>query len=1058
MLHFFGSTKFLSLAIGALSCGLCHGIDRDRNGLDDKWQQLQGISEPSGDFDGDGITNYAEYRFGTDPKNAQSKIGLSVSRAANGSKTIAWTGQLHKRYLVQYSEDMVNWYSFSGVLDGTGSSQSVQDANNWPSKRFYRLAAQESLDSDGDGVDDWLEMNVYASDRLDALDWLGDTDKDRVPDIYEETKGTDKNDPNSTPAADLFVNPLTGNSSWTDNIHATIQEAINAAPSTDANGDRRRIISVKPGTYLENLYIPDAKKVILLAESAAEETIIHSPNFNPLQLYSSGCVLDGFVFSRKGSPTASYTCVYFYVHSAYASSILSNCIIREGYAGSGGGIYIGQGNLIAEHCTIANNQASAEASAVYIGNSSKLTLRNSIIWGNFGSAPQAIKRATGTSQISVTNSWIQGGEQGGIASDPLISLTGHLTATSPARNISPAITALKKDIHGELRDTLPDAGADEFASSDGDSLPDFWETQFFGNLTQGDGGDSDNDGLGNLAEFAVHFTKPNVADTDDDGLHDGAEITAGTKPLIPDTDGDGMFDGYELHADNVLNPLIDDSLEDKDGDRVPNIFEFMRGRTRANDPSSKPTTTYLVNPATGGNSSTDNIHPTIQAAIAAASQPVYNSTTQQNEYPGRYAVIEVAAGTYPEQVNLTTVPVLLVGELGAASGPVMLTGSSAFDSSTLNISTASVVDGFVITHSAGRKGLGVQVSQASATDSKRRRLVNCIIRGNDNSNSYGGAINQSNSLLDLVHCTITGNQSNHSARGIYSAGGKLSLINSIVWGNSGTATAEIYKYTTDPISVVSSIIASGEHGGIDIDPALHQYGWLKSTSTAIKRSGVVLVEASRFDIHGEVRDNNPDIGADEFFSIDSDSLPDFWERQYFGNLTKGDQDDNDAPAGDGLTNYYEYRFGFNPLLPLSTGNAVSDFYEAVFLRKNEANYPQEWRSDEDLDGLTAGEELFYGSDPQLLDSNGDGIVDLMAVFLGISPSSTDTDGDGVSNALETANGTNLIVADTDGDAVADNLDAYPLDPERSTFTPGSAGDGVAPTITLLEPFGAVLVP
>jgi len=299
--------------------------------------------------------------------------------------------------------------------------------------------------------------------------------------------------------------------------------------------------------------------------------------------------------------------VYFYVHTAYASSILSNCIIREGSANSGGGLLIQGGNLIAEHCTIANNQASADASAVYIGNSSKLTLRNSIIWGNFGSAPLAIKRVSGTSQISVTNSWIQGGEQGGMASDPLISLTGHLTANSPARNISPAITALKKDIHGELRDALPDAGADEFASSDGDSLPDFWE------------------------------------------------------------------------------------------------------------------------------------------------------------------------------------------------------------------------------------------------------------------------------------------------------------------------------------------------------------------------------------------------------------------QQYFGNLTQGEQDDSDAPAGDGLTNYYEYRFGFNPLLPLSPGNAVSDFYEAVFLRKNEANYPQEWTTDTDQDGLTAGEELFYGSNPQLLDSNGDGLGDGLALHLNLSLTSTDTDGDGVSNADEQTNGTNPLL-------------------------------------------------
>jgi len=65
--------------ITVLSCGLCHGIDRNGDGLDDQWQQLHGISDANGDFDQDGLSNFAEYRFGTDPKNAQSKLG-STSR------------------------------------------------------------------------------------------------------------------------------------------------------------------------------------------------------------------------------------------------------------------------------------------------------------------------------------------------------------------------------------------------------------------------------------------------------------------------------------------------------------------------------------------------------------------------------------------------------------------------------------------------------------------------------------------------------------------------------------------------------------------------------------------------------------------------------------------------------------------------------------------------------------------------------------------------------------------------------------------------------------------
>ena len=50
--------------------------------------------------------------------------------------------------------------------------------------------------------------------------------------------------------------------------------------------------------------------------------------------------------------------------------------------------------------------------------------------------------------------------------------------------------------------------------SDGDGLPDSWETTYFGNLTQGAAGDPDGDGLTNLQEFQLgrNPTKGAIAD------------------------------------------------------------------------------------------------------------------------------------------------------------------------------------------------------------------------------------------------------------------------------------------------------------------------------------------------------------------------------------------------------------------------------------------------------------------------------------------------------------------------------------------------------------------
>ena len=89
--------------------------------------------------------------------------------------------------------------------------------------------------------------------------------------------------------------------------------------------------------------------------------------------------------------------------------------------------------------------------------------------------------------------------------------------------------------------------------SDANSLPDFWEYRFLGQLGNNGSTDSDGDGLTNLQE-AQAGTDPNSIDSDQDGMPDIWEI---------------------LHQFNPIDPA--DAVQDLDADGITNLEEFLAG-------------------------------------------------------------------------------------------------------------------------------------------------------------------------------------------------------------------------------------------------------------------------------------------------------------------------------------------------------------------------------------------------------------------------------------------------------------------------------------------------
>jgi alpha-tubulin suppressor-like RCC1 family protein len=113
--------------------------------------------------------------------------------------------------------------------------------------------------------------------------------------------------------------------------------------------------------------------------------------------------------------------------------------------------------------------------------------------------------------------------------------------------------------------------------------------------------------------------------------------------------------------------------------------------------------------------------------------------------------------------------------------------------------------------------------------------------------------------------------------------------------------------------------------------------------------------------------------------------------------------------------------------------------------------------DTDQDGLLGWQEYAAGTDPLSVDSNGNGLSDLVDTRRRSQSANPDDDGDGLPNVVEIALGTDPFLADTDGDTVSDLVDAYPLDSTRSQAPAPDPNDTTPPTIILTRPSNARLV-
>ena len=162
-------------------------------------------------------------------------------------------------------------------------------------------------------------------------------------------------------------------------------------------------------------------------------------------------------------------------------------------------------------------------------------------------------------------------------------------------------------------------------------------------------------------------------------------------------------------------------------------------------------------------------------------------------------------------------------------------------------------------------------------------FVNCIIAGNKSAYRHG--VFSPRGVTRFINCTIFGNQAvQDGGIALLFEGDSIFLENSIIWGNSDGNNYEIFVNTGSASASYSILNETNSpriilnEGTFSLEPNFKDPAGidgvigtnddvfrLSSNSPAINAGTAELTNYNEFDLDGRRRDENPDLGALEFF-------------------------------------------------------------------------------------------------------------------------------------------------------------------------------------------------
>jgi len=582
----------------------------------------------------------------------------------------------------------------------------------------------------------------------------------------------------------------------------------------------------------------------------------------------------------------------------------------------------------------------------------------------------------------------------------------HLRPGCPNIDAGVDLGASTTDIDGEVTPVdgdndsvaVTDIGADEFIDSDWDNLPDYWERQYFGDLSHNGTTDTNGDGEDDLTEYQQNGDP--------------------TAPIVPDDDQDGMPDNWE--ASNGLDPTVDDSAEDPDEDDLPNILEFQRG-TDPNNPDTdgdglsdsdelRWASTNPLNPDSDGDGLND-----------AEELWVYNSDPNNPDSDGD----GLSDGWEIEQFgNFDHDGTEDLDEDGLTDLQEISMGT---DYTNPDTDGDGILDGvetntriYVDENDTGTDPLNPDTDGDGWLDPAETN-TGVYVDPDDTGSDPNSTDGDQDGLPDTYEIGRFGNYDHNGAEDFDSDG--------------MTNLQELYAGTdpTNPDSDEDGLL-DGEETGIGTDPLnpdtdgdslpdsveTNTGVWIDDTDTGTNP----LSQDSDDDGLTDDVETNTGVFVDEtdtgssphVTDTDADGILDWDEVYLYGtDPSKADTDDDGLEDkeeidflptdpldpdsdDDGLNDFDElYVYFTDPLDPDADEDGLRDGWEI----DNFGNFDKDGTGDADGDGLTELEEFGSDSDPNNADTDGDGLSDYEEVkFYGTSPTESDTDGDGLTDKDE----------------------------------------------------------